>query len=314
MASTDIQKSPLAIFPTAPGDRRSRRRDAAREQSEVDFEGRYEDPAIRQHFEDVDHPVRLHFADFEFRADSGELHRGGEVVRVQPQPARVLQALARRSGEVVSRKELQELVWGEDTHVDYDEGLNYCIKQLRRALGDLASRPSFIETVPRRGYRFLPQVRVTRSEPQVSIERESPSNWRPSATVPRVLVAPFLEIGRSMPFEGVGLTLTEELLAGLGEEASADTCILVRQPRGGDLPAGEADLAIEGSVRADGGSVEITVRLVELEHRQQLWTRRYSVDPTEEGAPGERTWDQRAIGRVVDDLVVRLGASPQPVR
>jgi DNA-binding winged helix-turn-helix (wHTH) protein/tetratricopeptide (TPR) repeat protein len=104
-------------------------------------------------------PPRLLFEGFELRLDSGELLRTGSLVRLQPQPAKILEILASRSGEVVSREEIRRLVWG-DSYVDSDASLNFCIKEIRRALGDSATSPTFIETVPRRGYRFLKPVTV----------------------------------------------------------------------------------------------------------------------------------------------------------
>lgn len=104
-------------------------------------------------------PQRLLFEGFELRLDSGELLRAGSPVKIQPQPAKILEILASRSGEVVSREEIRRIVWG-DSFVDSDASLNFCIKEIRRALGDSATSPSFIETVPRRGYRFLKPVTV----------------------------------------------------------------------------------------------------------------------------------------------------------
>ena len=105
-------------------------------------------------------PSRLFFDDFELRLDSGELLRDGSpVTALQPQPARLLELLANRSGEVVGREEIRQLVWGE-SFVDFDASLNFCVKQIRRALGDSASAPRYIETLPRRGYRFLRPVRI----------------------------------------------------------------------------------------------------------------------------------------------------------
>lgn len=81
------------------------------------------------------------------------------MTTLQPQPARVLELLASRSGEVVSREEIRQLIWGE-SFVDFDASLNFCVKQIRRALGDSATSPRYLETLPRRGYRFLRPVRV----------------------------------------------------------------------------------------------------------------------------------------------------------
>ena len=109
-------------------------------------------------------PPRLLFEGFELRLDSGELLRTGSLVKLQPQPAKILEILASHSGEVVSREEIRRLVWG-DSYVDSDGSLNFCIKEIRRALGDSATSPSFIETVPRRGYRFLKPVKIAPEGP-----------------------------------------------------------------------------------------------------------------------------------------------------
>jgi DNA-binding winged helix-turn-helix (wHTH) protein/TolB-like protein len=100
----------------------------------------------------------VRFADFEFDERAGELRRAGKTTRLEPQPARVLGVLLERAGEVVTRAELQQRVWSGDTFVDFDRGLNYCIAQIRDALGDSASEPRFVETLPRRGYRFIAPV------------------------------------------------------------------------------------------------------------------------------------------------------------
>jgi DNA-binding winged helix-turn-helix (wHTH) protein len=76
-------------------------------------------------------------------------------VRLQPQPAKLLVLLATRKGEVVTRGEIQRALWGEDTFVDFEHGINFCVKQIRDALGDDAEKPRYIETVPRVGYRFV---------------------------------------------------------------------------------------------------------------------------------------------------------------
>ncbi|HYO15209.1 MAG TPA: winged helix-turn-helix domain-containing protein, partial [Thermoanaerobaculia bacterium] len=100
----------------------------------------------------------MRFGLLELAPDTGELRKGGRPVRLQPQPARVLAVLAGRAGELVTREELHREVWGEGTHVDLDQGINFCIRQIRAALGDSAEAPVYIETVPRRGYRFLAPV------------------------------------------------------------------------------------------------------------------------------------------------------------
>jgi DNA-binding winged helix-turn-helix (wHTH) protein len=103
-------------------------------------------------------PERVRFADFEFDCHSGDLRRDGTSLKLQPQPAKVLAVLVRRAGQVITRQELAEQVWGSETFVDFEQGLNYAIRQIRSALEDDADQPRFLETLPKRGYRFIAQV------------------------------------------------------------------------------------------------------------------------------------------------------------
>jgi TolB-like protein/DNA-binding winged helix-turn-helix (wHTH) protein/Flp pilus assembly protein TadD len=100
----------------------------------------------------------VRFAGFEVDLRNGELRTNGISVRLQPQPAKVLALLVRRQGETVTRTEIVEEVWGSDTFVDYEQGLNFAIRQIRSALGDNAEHPVYVETVPKRGYRFVAPV------------------------------------------------------------------------------------------------------------------------------------------------------------
>lgn len=106
----------------------------------------------------VQTPWILRFGVFEVNLRSGEVRKQGFRVRVQEQPLRVLIALLQRPGEVVTREELRSLIWSADTFVDFDNSLNTSINKLREALGDSAENPRFIETLPRRGYRFIAPV------------------------------------------------------------------------------------------------------------------------------------------------------------
>jgi TolB-like protein/DNA-binding winged helix-turn-helix (wHTH) protein/Tfp pilus assembly protein PilF len=105
---------------------------------------------------------RYRFGVFELNAETGELLKHGVRVKLQDQPFRVLTLLVERSGELVAREELRQQVWGQDTFVDFDHSLNISVNKLREALGDSASNPRFIETVPKRGYRFLAPVQTER--------------------------------------------------------------------------------------------------------------------------------------------------------
>ena len=100
------------------------------------------------------------FGTFEFEPDTGQLRKDARTVPLERQPARVLAVLLARAGEVVSREELRERVWGADTHVDFDRGLAYCLSQIRIAVGDSGGNPRFVQTFPRRGYKFIAPVVV----------------------------------------------------------------------------------------------------------------------------------------------------------
>jgi DNA-binding winged helix-turn-helix (wHTH) protein/tetratricopeptide (TPR) repeat protein len=100
----------------------------------------------------------LRFGTFELHPKSRELRRLGDPVKLPPQPFKVLEVLVRKGGEIVTREEIRERVWPGDTFVDFDQGLNFCIRQIREALGDNAESPQYIETLPRRGYRFVAMV------------------------------------------------------------------------------------------------------------------------------------------------------------
>src|SRR5438093_1015237 len=97
----------------------------------------------------------VRFGIFELDAKSGELSRHGLKIRLPEQSFRILRMLLDRPGEVVTREELRQRLWASDTSVDFDAGLNSAIRKLRDALDDSAENPRFIETLPRRGYRFI---------------------------------------------------------------------------------------------------------------------------------------------------------------
>src|SRR4249920_3234704 len=101
---------------------------------------------------------RVRFAQFEFDRATGELYRDGTRIRLQEQPAQILSALLEQPGDIVTRDRLRERLWSADTFVDYEHGLNTAVKKLRQALGDSAEAPAFIETLARRGYRFIGQA------------------------------------------------------------------------------------------------------------------------------------------------------------
>jgi cholera toxin transcriptional activator len=126
------------------------------------------------------------FGVFEVDYSAGELRKSGFKLRLQGQPFQVLALLLERAGEVVTREELQQKLWPADTFVDFDHSLNTAINKVREALGDSASNPRFVETLARRGYRFIAPVQSDATvsaldPPPIALKAPSPE----SATAPR---------------------------------------------------------------------------------------------------------------------------------
>ncbi|MCP5119632.1 MAG: transcriptional regulator, partial [bacterium] len=112
-------------------------------------------------------PSPIRFGPFEVNLAAGELRKAGTRIKLQDQPFRILTILLSRPGEVVTREELREKLWPDGTFVEFEHSLNTSINKLRRALNDSADTPRYIETVPRRGYRFVGDVeRVAVTQPR----------------------------------------------------------------------------------------------------------------------------------------------------
>jgi len=125
----------------------------------------------------------LHFGDFDVDLRLGELRRQGTRVPLQEQPFQVLAVLLERRGELVRREELRRHVWPEDTFVEFDHALNTAIKKIRIALGDCADSPRYVETIPKRGYRFIAAVQAANELPTFEIpttEDEHARSWKAS--------------------------------------------------------------------------------------------------------------------------------------
>ena len=114
----------------------------------------------------------IRFGVYELDRDAMELRKHGVPIRLQEQPFRVLAMLAERPGEIIPREQLQERIWG-NTFVDFDQSLNKAVNRVREALNDNAGTPQYVETVPRRGYRFIAPVIVL--APEALTETAAPS-------------------------------------------------------------------------------------------------------------------------------------------
>jgi TolB-like protein/DNA-binding winged helix-turn-helix (wHTH) protein/Flp pilus assembly protein TadD len=167
-------------------------------------------------------PDRVRFGIFEADLRTGELRKRGVRIRLQEQPFRVLAVLLTRPGELVTRDELRGRLWAADTFVDFEHGLNKAINKIREALGDSAESPRFVETVPRRGYRFIADVAVVNLE-SVPAETRAPSTIGDPLTAddrePREVTAhATAPAGRGWPrtlaMVGCGLALASVVLVG----------------------------------------------------------------------------------------------------
>src|SRR5947207_7295919 len=147
----------------------------------------------------------LRFSVFEVDLAAGELRKNGIKIRLQEQPFQILAFLLGRPGELVTRQDLRDKLWSNDTFVDFDHSLNTAINKLREALGDSASSPRFVETVARRGYRFLASVE------QVKLASELHANTKP-VTAAEAVIHPELEVPLPPRFVTRGLFVLIQIM------------------------------------------------------------------------------------------------------
>src|SRR6266576_2025327 len=146
------------------------------------------------------------FGTFEVELRARELRKGGIRIRLQDQPFEILIMMLDRPGEVVTRDELRQRLWPTGTFVDFEHSLNAAVKRLRAALGDDADNPRFVQTLPRRGYRFIGNV-----------PRESEPAGEEAAPRTRLAVLPFSNLSDDPAQEYFADGLTEEMIAQLGQ-------------------------------------------------------------------------------------------------
>lgn len=240
----------------------------------------------------------IRFGPFALDPHTGELLRGSEVVPLAPQPFRLLLTLASRAGELVTREELRQRVWGDETFVDFERGLNFCVLQARTALGDDAKNPVYIETLPKRGYRFV--GRIEGLAPEQSRPRPRRSTLLVAAAALVVIIiaawqqrsggpAPQRATIAVLPFDnlsGAGDShfadgMTEELITHLGRLQPRQLSVIARTSitgyRGTTKSVRDigrelgARYIVEGSVRREGERVRVTAQLIDARDQTHLW-------------------------------------------
>jgi DNA-binding winged helix-turn-helix (wHTH) protein len=208
----------------------------------------------------------LRFDTFELDTGSGELRRQGDRIKLSPQPFRVLELLVRRGGEVVTREEIRERIWRDDTFVDFDQGLNFCIRQIRDALGDIADAPRFIETLPRRGYRFLFPV-------------ETPARVEQQAFT-RLVVLPFRMLRPDPETEFLAFSLADALTTSLSSLKSLvvrSSLVASRFSAGTQdhrtiAAEADVDLIVTGSLLSAGNEIRVTAQLTDAANGTLVWS------------------------------------------
>ena len=255
---------------------------------------------------------RYRFGEFEFDAGSQELRRvdGGEVHRLAPQPAKLLQLLAERGGAVVTREEIRQRLW-PDTHVDFDASLHFCVRQVRTALGDSADDPRYIQNVPRRGYRLMLAAPVSRPPAAWTLRwavatlvlaiaaggavRYYDTMMRAATGAPRVRVG-------IMPFES---RIAEQILQDLSALAGSDAG-LVGPTTTSAYAQGDAgvrrlaadyrlDYVINARPLASAGGGRVLAELIRVSDGVHVWVRPY-----------EDLSDGRRIGQEISANVARV--------
>jgi TolB-like protein/DNA-binding winged helix-turn-helix (wHTH) protein/Flp pilus assembly protein TadD len=157
----------------------------------------------------------IRFGVFDLNPITGELRKTGHRISLRPQATRLLALLARRPGQILTREELKDEIWGKETFVDFEHGLNFCIRQIREALGDDADTPRYVETLPRRGYRFIAPVEATAGPvppiaPAPAVPTSKPFAWRPAMLIAGVTLIIGISVAIADPYE-----LREHLFGGV---------------------------------------------------------------------------------------------------
>jgi DNA-binding winged helix-turn-helix (wHTH) protein/TolB-like protein len=216
-------------------------------------------------------PNLFRFGAFELDPKSGELRKDGDPVKLPPQPFKVLTLLARRSGEAVTRNEIREQIWSDETFVDFDQGLNFCIRQIREALGDDAEAPRFIETLPRRGYRFLMPTEG--------------GDAAGTARLARLIVLPFRMLRPDPETEFLAFSLPDAITMSVSGLAS----LVVRSSIAASRFAGESfdlkkiaaeadvDVVLSGTLLRAGEQLRVSTQLTEVPAGTLLWSQTSQV-------------------------------------
>jgi TolB-like protein/Flp pilus assembly protein TadD len=225
----------------------------------------------------------VRFGIFEVDLDCGELRKSGLKIRLQEQPFKILAALLEHPGELVTREALRRRIWPEESFGDFDHALNVAVAKLRTALNDSAEAPRLIETLPRRGYRFIgPAGRVLPVAAINGFRHESKIQESDKIVL---VVLPFDNLSGDAEQEYFSDGMTEEMIAQLGRVKPEQLSVIARPTSmhykgtskrideiGSEL---KVDYILAGSVRLLGERVRITAQLARVRDQTQMWTESY---------------------------------------
>jgi len=214
----------------------------------------------------------LRFGPFEFEIANGLLRKLGKPVQLQPQPAKILALLISRPTKVITREELRQEIWGQDTFVDFEHNLNFSVRQIRAALHDHAEKPRFIETLPRRGYRFIAAVEQVLPEADHRIQS--------------LAVLPLENLSQDPEQEYFADGVTDELITELAKiralrvisRTSVQQFKRVRKPLREIARRLNVDAVVEGTILRWGNRVRITAQLIDVRREEHLWAESYERD------------------------------------
>jgi len=223
--------------------------------------------------------LSFRFGSFEFCPDSGELFRQGRKVKLQNQLSQILALLLERAGNVVPREEICKTLWPDHTFVDFDAGLNKAMSGLRAALRDSAGKPRFVETLPRKGYRFIGRLEAAPSTSTIGPRR----NAGLAVRIESLAVLPLANHSGDPAEEYFSDGMTGELISAISridslrvisrtsvmqyKEGRKDLRTIARELR--------VDAVVEGSVARSGSKVRITAQLIYAPEDRHLWAGRY---------------------------------------
>src|SRR6266852_5014699 len=221
------------------------------------------------------------FEDFELDLSACELRRGGTALHLQRIPFQLLSLLVERHGQLVTREEILERIWGKDVFVDGENSINTAVRKIRRTLNDDAGAPQFIITVPARGYRFIARISLHQRTPSVGIyDMPSPLPFRDK---PSIAVLPFTNMSSDHDQEYFSDGITDDLITALsrlpGVFVIARSSTFAYKGKAAKVQDIGRELGVayllEGSVRKSENELRVTAQLVETTSGNHLWAERY---------------------------------------